>query len=410
MSEKLAIHGGKPVREEPLTYGKHWIDDEDIQAVADVLRGDWITMGPKIDEFEQSMCCWVGAKCAVAVSSGTAALHGSMFGLGINPGDEVITTPMTFAATSNAILYVGGIPVFADIDQNTGNIDPNEIEKKLTSKTKAIIPVHFAGLPCDMVAIREIASRHNLKIVEDAAHALGAEYKIDDTWYKVGACAHSDMATFSFHPVKHITTGEGGMVLLNDEVVEERTRRIRMHGVSLDIRKRLNKNTTWLYEMVDLGYNYRVSDLQCALGVSQLKKLPLFLERRNTIAERYGAAFQSMEELSLPNLLPSQRALAKHAWHIYVVQLHLDKLKGSREEIFFALRAENIWPQVHYIPVHLHPYYQKELGYKKNDFPRAEAFYEKVLSLPLYPRMSDEDVEDVITGVKKVINYYRKSS
>jgi len=408
MSEKLAIHGGKPIRETPLPYGRHWVEEEDIQAVVNVLRSDWITMGPKIDEFEQSVCCYTGAQYAVAVSSGTAALHGAMFGLGIKPGDEVITTAMTFVATANAILYLGGTPVFADIDPKTGNIDPNEIEKKVTPKTKAIIPVHYAGLPCDMAALREIANRYNVRIVEDAAHALGAEYRLDNKWYKVGECAHSDMATFSFHPVKHITTGEGGMILLNDKVLEEKTRRIRMHGVSLDIRKRLDKESIWLYEMVDLGYNYRISDFQCALGISQLKKLNRFLKRRVEIAERYYSAFQEVEELSLPNPSSSLAAVNKHAWHLYVIQLQLDKLKGTRENIYFALRAENIWPQVHYIPVHLHPYYQKRLGYKKGDFPVAESFYERILSLPLYPKMSDEDVDDVVEGVTKVINYYRK--
>jgi len=408
MSEKLAVHGGKPVRENPLFYGLHWTDEEDIQAVVDVMKSDYITMGPKINEFEQSVCNYLGAKYAVAVSSGTAALHGAMFGLGIQPGDEVITTPMTFAATSNAIIYLSGNPVFADIDPKTGNIDPDEIEKKVTPKTKAIIPVHYAGLPCDMAAIREIADRYNLKVVEDAAHALGAEYKINGKWYKVGACAHSDMATFSFHPVKHITTGEGGMILLNDGELEKKTRRIRMHGVSLDVRERLNKENIWLYEMVDLGYNYRITDFQCALGISQLKKLTVFLERRSSIADIYHTAFQDIEELLLPSTSASKMAVTRHAWHLYVVQLDLKKLSGTREDIYFALRAENIWPQVHYIPVHLHPYYQKELGYKKGDFPVAESFYERILSLPLYPKMSDDDVEDVITGVKKVINYYRK--
>ena len=408
MSEKLAIHGGKPIRETPLPYGRHWVEEEDIQAVVNVLRSDWITMGPKIDEFEQSVCCYTGAQYAVAVSSGTAALHGAMFGLGIKPGDEVITTPMTFVATANAILYLGGTPVFADIDSKTGNIDPNEIEKKVTPKTKAIIPVHYAGLPCDMAALREIANRYNVRIVEDAAHALGAEYKIDNLWYKVGSCAHSDMTIFSFHPVKHITTGEGGMILLNNKELEEKTRRIRMHGVSLDIRKRLNKDTIWMYEMVELGYNYRITDFQCALGISQLKKLPKFLQRRREIAERYHAAFKEIEELALPNPSPSLAAMTSHAWHIYVIQLQLDKLKGTREDIYFALRAENIWPQVHYIPIHLHPYYQKRFGYKKGDFPAAESFYDRVLSLPLYSKMSDQDVEDVVESIKKVINYYCK--
>jgi len=259
-----------------------------------------------------------------------------------------------------------------------------------------------------MEAIKEIADRCNVQVVEDAAHALGAEYNINGEWYKVGACAHSTIATFSFHPVKHITTGEGGMILLNDKELEERTCRIRMHGVSLDIRKRVNKESIWLYEMVDLGFNYRITDFQCALGISQLKKLSSFLKRRREIAEKYLIAFQDMEEITLPNALSLQMTTVRHAWHLYVIQLHLEKLKGNREEIYFALRAENIWPQIHYIPVHLHPYYQERLKYRKGDFPVAEAFYERVISLPLYPRMGDQDVEDVIGGVKKVVNYYRK--
>ncbi len=408
MSEKLAIHGGNPIRGKPIFYGRHLVDEEDIQAVVNVLKSDYITMGSKIAEFEQSFCDYLGANYAIAVSSGTAALHGAMFGLDIKPGDEVITTPMTFAASSNAILYMRGTPIFADIDPNTGNIDPNKIEKKITSRTRALIPVHYAGLPCDMAAIREIADRYNLKVVEDAAHALGAEYNIDGKWYKVGACDHSDMTTFSFHPVKHITTGEGGMMLLNDEELEKKTRLIRMHGISLDIRRRLKSELIWMYEMVELGYNYRITDVQCALGISQLKKLTMFLKRRNEIAERYQSAFLEVEELSLPNLSISQMAVNKHAWHLYVIQLNLEKLNATRQDVYFALLAENILPQVHYIPVHLHPYYQNKLGYKKGDYPAAEAFYERILSLPLYPKMSEQDVGDVIAGVKKVINYYGK--
>jgi UDP-4-amino-4,6-dideoxy-N-acetyl-beta-L-altrosamine transaminase len=408
MSENLAINGGRPIREKPLPYGRHWVDEEDIKAVVDILRGDLITMGPKIAEFEQSFCDYLGAKYAIAVSSGTAALHGAMFGLDIKPGDEVITTPMTFAASSNAILYMRGTPIFADIDPNTGNIDPNEIEKKVTPKTSAIIPVHYAGLPCDMAAIKEIGARYNLKVVEDASHALGAEYKMDGKWHKVGSCAHSTMATFSFHPVKHITTGEGGMMILNDEELEKKTRLIRMHGISLDIRRRLKSELIWIYEMIELGYNYRITDVQCALGISQLKKLTMFLKRRNEIAERYQSAFLEVEELSLPNLSISQMAVNKHAWHLYVIQLNLEKLNATRQDVYFALLAENILPQVHYIPVHLHPYYQNKLGYKKGDYPAAEAFYERILSLPLYPKMSEQDVEDVICTVKKVVNYYRK--
>lgn len=408
MTTKLAIHGGKPIRNKPLLYGRHWLDEDDIQAVVKVLRSDWLTMGGRVDEFEKVVSDYTGAKYGIALSSGTAALHCCMIGLGIQPGDEVITTPMTFVATSNAVLYMGGKPVFADIDPVTGNIDLNEIKKKVNRKTRAIIAVHYAGLPCDMAGIKKIADQYNLKVVEDAAHALGAEYKIDNKWFKVGACAHSDMASFSFHPVKNITSGEGGMVLLNDKKIEKKTRFIRMHGISTDVRKRLKKEFIWLYEMTDLGFNYRITDIQCSLGISQMKKLTKFIKLRKKIAERYHSAFRSMEEISLPNLSASQEAVTKHAWHLYVIKLNLEKLKGSREDIFFALRAENIWPQVHYIPVHLHPYYQKKLGHQKGDFPVAEEFYERILSLPLYPKMSKQDVEDVIAAVNKVIRYFRK--
>tara|TARA_B100000315_G_scaffold184167_1_gene173159 strand:- start:9636 stop:10862 length:1227 start_codon:yes stop_codon:yes gene_type:complete len=408
MSKKLAIHGGKPVRKKPLFYSKHWVDEKDIKAVVKVLRSDWLTMGSSIQRFEKAVAEYAGAKHAIALSSGTAALHGCMFGLGIKPGDEVITSPMTFVASSNAVLYMGGRPVFADINPTTGNIDHDEIKRKISKRTKAIIPVHYAGLPCDMADIKKIANQYNLKIVEDAAHALGSQYKVGNKWFKVGTCAHSDMATFSFHPVKNITSGEGGMILLNDKKLEKKTRFIRMHGISTDIRRRLKKELIWLYEMTDLGLNYRITDIQCALGISQMGKLKKFIKLRNKIAERYQAAFKDMEEISLPNLSAFQKSVLKHAWHLYVIKLNFEKLRGTREDIYFALRAENIWPQVHYIPVHLHPYYKKKLGYKKGDFPIAEAFYERILSLPLYPKMNGQDVEDVINAVKKVIQYYKK--
>lgn len=408
MPEKLAIHGGRPVRRKKIQYSMHWVDDNDIKAVTKVLKSNWLTMGNKIGEFEDALAQYADAKFGIAVSSGTAALHGCMFGLGIKPGDEVITSPMTFAATSNAVIYMGGKPVFADIYPETGNIDPNSIERKITKKTKAIIAVHYSGLPCDMDSIKTIADKYNLKVVEDAAHALGAEYTINGKWHKVGSCSHSDMTVFSFHPVKHITTGEGGMILLNDGALEKKTRWIRMHGISLDIRKRLKNDYHWLYEMVDLGFNYRITDFQCALGISQLKKLNSFIKRRTQIAQKYYLAFQNMEEITVPSTYSASNNLGKNAWHLYVMQLNLEKLNGNREDIFFSLIAENINCQVHYIPVHYHPYYKTKFGYKKGDYPKAEAFYERIISIPLFPKMSDQDVNDVIRGVKKVISYYKK--
>lgn len=394
--EELAINGGKPVRDKFLPYGHQWIDDKDIESVIEVLKSDWITQGPKIKEFEEAVAEFVGTKYAVALSSGTSALHAACFVAGITLGDEVITTPITFTASSNCILYLGGKPVFSDIKKDTYNIDTEEIKKKITNKTKAIIPVDFAGQPADLDEIHEIAKEHNLIVVEDASHALGAEYK----GKKVGSL--SDLTVFSFHPVKHITTGEGGIVTTNNKGFHEKILMFRTHGITKSKAKLIRNEGPWYYEMQELGYNYRITDFQCALGLSQLKKIDKFIKRRREIVKRYDEAFKNIEEI----ILPYEKPEVKSAWHIYVIRLKLDKLKTTRKEIFEALRAENIGVHVHYIPVYYHPYCQK-LGYQKGLCPKAERYYEEAITLPLFPKMNNRDVEDVANAVKKVVGYYR---
>ena len=396
MGEKLAIESGNPVRETYLPYGHQWIDESDIEAVVEVLRSDWVTTGPKVAEFEAKLADYVGAKYAVVFSSGTAALHAAVFAARIGPGDEVITTPMTFAATANCVFYQGGKPVFADVQPDTLNIDPEEIGKKVTSRTKAIIPVDYTGQPCDLNEIKEIARKHGLIVIEDAAHALGATYQ----GRRIGSL--SDMTIFSFHPVKLITTGEGGAVVTDEPELARRLRIFRNHGITTEARER-EEAGDWFYEMVYLGYNYRLTDIQCALGLSQMNKLDSWLARRREIARRYDEAFAGLPEIMTPVVKDDRSS----AWHLYVIRLNLERLQVGRTEVFAALRAENIGVNVHYIPVYWHPYYQG-LGYKQGLCPIAEASYERLISLPIFPGMSDHDVEDVIKAVKRVCCRYRR--
>jgi perosamine synthetase len=390
--EALAIDGGTPVRKTLLPYGRQSIGEDDIQAVVDVLRSDWLTTGPKVAEFEEAFAAWVGAKDAVSFSSGTAALHGAAFAAGLKAGDEAITTPMTFAATANCVLYQGAIPVFADVSADTLNLDPERVEQRITTRTRAILPVDYAGHPADLDAMKELASRHGLVVIEDASHALGAEYKGPP----VGSVA--DMTVFSFHPVKHLATGEGGMVTTDRPDYAETLRRFRNHGISSDARQRQSAGQ-WHYEMVLLGFNYRLTDIACALGSSQLKKLRENLSRRREIAARYASAFCDLEGLTMPAV----RADVNPAWHLYPIRLNLEKLSADRGQIFRALRAENIGVNVHYIPVHLHPYYRDHLGYRAGEYPIAENAYERLISLPMFHGMTDGDVGDVIAAVKKVV-------
>lgn len=393
--QALAIHGGSPVRPTFLPYGRQSVDEADIQAVVEVLRSDWLTTGPKVGEFEEAFASRVGAVHAVSFSSGTAALHAAAFAAGLKSGDEAITTPLTFAATANCVLYQGATPVFADVRGDTLNLDPQQVEKKTSARTRAILPVDYAGHPAELTPILEIARRHNLIVIEDACHALGAEYG----GRRVGSIA--DMTVFSFHPVKHITTGEGGMVATNDAKFAETLRRFRNHGISSDARQRQSAGQ-WHYEMVLLGFNYRLPDIVCALGIQQLKKLDANLARRREIAARYTAAFRE-----IPGVIPpAVRPEANPAWHLYPIRLDLKKLTVDRAEVFRALRAENIGVNVHYIPVHLHPYYRERFGYKGGEFPIAEDAYERLISLPMFHGMSDGDAEDVIRAVRKVVTSF----
>ncbi|QTN00387.1 UDP-4-amino-4,6-dideoxy-N-acetyl-beta-L-altrosamine transaminase [Sediminibacillus dalangtanensis] len=384
-------------REAYLPYSKQWIREEDIQAVVDVLRGDYLTTGPYIDKFEQSIAKYVDAKYAVAFSSGTAALHGACFAAGIQDGDEVITTPMTFAASANCILYQGGTPVFVDIDRDTYNIDSRKVAQSITDRTKAIIPVDFTGQPADLDEILEIAKANDLIVIEDAAHALGATYK----GRKVGSL--SDMTMFSFHPVKQITTGEGGIITTNNRAYYDKLIQFRSHGITRDKNKIKDSHGLWYYEMQFLGYNYRMTDIQAALGISQLKKNEHFLKLRKKYAAMYNEAFSKMDLLDIP----FQNQGIESSWHLYVIRLNLCKLRASRKEIFEELQKENIGVNVHYIPVHFQPYYS-ELGYRRGICPNAEDLYECIISLPLFPAMTERDTEDVITAVKKVLLNYSK--
>lgn len=396
MSSALAIDGGSPVRNTLLPYGRQWVDDDDISAVVDVLRSDWLTTGPKVSEFEEAFAGYVGAKHAVAVSSGTAALHAAAFACGLREGDEVITTPMTFAASANCVLYQKGTPVFADVRTDTLNLDPEQVRKKITPRTKAIIPVDYTGQPADMDEINAIAADHGLTVIEDASHAPGAEYK----GRRVGTL--SDMTVFSLHPVKHLTTGEGGVVTTDDPRLAQRLRLFRNHGLSSDAKERQEKGV-FFYEMVELGYNYRLTDIQCALGLSQLAKVDRWLERRREIAAQYSEVFGAIPELELPAVRPD----CKPAWHLFVILLNLEKLRVGRNEVFQALRAENIGVNVHYVPVPWHPYY-RDLGYERGNWPVAEGAYVRMLSLPMFPTIDDKDIDDVVEALKKVVGAYRK--
>ncbi len=389
--EVLAIDGGTPVRKTMLPYGRQSISEDDIQAVVDVLRSDWLTTGPKVLEFEEALAAHVGAKYAVSFSSGTAALHGAAFAAGLKPGDEAITSPLTFAATANCVLYQGARPVFADVSPDTLNLDPDRLPERITPKTRAVLPVDYAGHPADLDPILALAERHGLIVIEDACHALGAEYK----GRRTGSIAH--MSVFSFHPVKHVATGEGGIVTTDRADLAENLRRFRNHGISSDARQR-NASGQWHYEMVLLGFNYRLTDIACALGISQLTKLEANLARRREIAARYTAAFRNLRGVVVPGVRPD----VNPAWHLYPIRINTSQLKRDRAYVFRALRAENIGVNVHYIPVHLHPYYRERFGYQGGEYPVAETAYEQLISLPMFHSMTEQDVEDVIAAVSKV--------
>jgi len=390
-------HEFEPVRNTYLPYGKQSIDEKDIEAVIDVLKGDFLTTGPAIKQFEEKVAQYTGAEYAVAFSNGTAALHAACFAAGIGQEDEVITTPITFAASANCIRYMGGTVVFADIEENTYNIDPKDIKRKITSKTKALIPVDFTGQPAELDEIYQLAEEHNLVVIEDAAHAIGAEYKT----HKIGSL--SDMTMFSFHPVKHITSGEGGMITTNNQAYYEKLVQFRSHGITRETERLEQNHEPWYYEMQFLGYNYRLTDIQAVLGSSQLDKLDTFIIRRKEIVEQYNNAFKNLESISIPYQNPH----VDSSWHLYVIRLDLTQLNADRGTIFKELQKQNIGVNVHYIPVHMQPYYQS-LGYEYGSLPKAEKLYEEIITLPLFPAMDDQDVADVIKAVSQTVAYYAK--
>uniref|UniRef100_UPI004055B5E5 UDP-4-amino-4, 6-dideoxy-N-acetyl-beta-L-altrosamine transaminase n=1 Tax=Acetatifactor sp. TaxID=1872090 RepID=UPI004055B5E5 len=397
--EQLAIFGGTPVRDKSISYGRQYIDQDDIEAVVETLKSPFLTCGPKISELECKLCEVTGAKYAVAVSNGTAALHLAAMAAGLKAGDEAIVSPITFAASANCVLYCGAKPVFADINPETYNIDPQSIRKLITPATKAIVAVDFTGQAVELDEIRQICKEYNLVLIEDAAHAIGTKYK----GQPVGSIA--DMTCFSFHPVKTITAGEGGAITTNDEQLYRQLMRLRAHGVTRNQEDMVNpSDARWYYEQVELGYNYRMTDFQAALLISQLSKLSGFSARRWEIVERYNEVFADMPEIIVQKEIPESETTR----HLYILRLNLEKLTCDRRQFFDALYAENICPQVHYLPVYYHSYYEK-LGYEKGICPNAEKLYEEIMSIPLYYGLTDEEVEDVICAVKKVVSYYKKA-
>ena len=394
----LALHGGEPVRRTRLSYGHQYIDEADIQAVAEVLKGDFLTCGPKVSQLESRLCELTGAAHCTTVSNGTAALHTACLAAGIGPGDEVITTPITFAASANAVLYCGGRPVFADIDPATYEIDPKSVEDRITDKTKAVIAVDFTGASCDYDALRAVCRERGLLLIEDAAHSIGTSYR----GTPVGGIA--DLTTFSFHPVKTITAGEGGAVMSRTPELARRVRLFARHGITRDQGLlRDPDNSNWYYEQQLLGYNYRMTDIQCALALSQLEKLERFSARRKELARRYDEAFRELAEVCVQE----ENEGSDTVRHLYILRLNLNRLRCGRREFYDAMQAENIGVNVHYIPVYYFPYY-RELGYERGLCPHAEAYYESCVTLPLFYGMTDRDQEDVIDAVRKLIDYLKK--
>lgn len=379
-----------------IPYGKHWVDEMDVKAVDAVLRSDFLVQGPCVDKFEEALCNYTGAKYAVAVSSGTAALHLAVLALDIEKGKEGITTPNTFAASSNALIYAGLKPVFADIDPDNYNIDPNVIAKKISKDTKLIVAVDFAGQAAEMEEISKLAKRKKIYVIEDAAHAIGSRYEDGS---RVGSCKFSDLTTFSFHPVKTITTGEGGAITTNSKKLYEKLILLRSHGITKEASKLRKNPGPWYYEMQELGFNYRLSDFAAALGLSQLKKLERFIGRRRQIVKKYNKAFDGLSNLKTPY----EKEGLKSTFHIYVVQIDFKSLGKTRKLVMEQLKEKGVGTQVHYIPVYYQPYYKKISNIRSGEFPNEEKYYEQCLTLPLYPRMTDKEVDRVIGAVKEIL-------
>ena len=395
---KPAILGGTPVRDTKLYYGHQYIDDADIQAVVDVLKSDYLTCGPKITELEEKLCQITGAKYAVVCSNGTAALHMACMAAGVEPGDEVITTPITFAASANCALYCGAKPVFADINDKTYNIDPENVKALTTEKTKAVVAVDFTGQSVELDKLMAHCKENNLVLIEDGAHVIGTKYNGQPN----GSIA--DMTTFSFHPVKTVTGGEGGAVMTNNEEYYQKLLLARSHGITRDTALMEEEpHGGWYYEQVSLGYNYRMTDIQAGLLISQLDKLPMFSQRRKEIVAKYDEAFLQMPEIQVQEEIPESDTTR----HLYILRIKPEMLTINRREFFDALAAENIMCNVHYIPTYYFPHYQR-LGYEKGICPKAEKLYDEMMSLPLYFGMTNQDADDVIAAVKKLVEYYRK--
>ena len=397
----LAINGGNPFRSKKLQYGKQTIDESDKQAVMQVLEENaYLTTGPRVVEFEEKVCEFVNTKYGVAVNSGTSALHLALDALNLSNCDEVIVTCISFVASSNAIVYCGAKPVFCDVDPNTMNIDVSKIEPLVNENTRAIVAVDFTGQPCDYQEIRKIADKYYLKIIEDAAHSIGC--KISQYPHKPMVGSFADITTFSFHPVKNITTCEGGMCVTNNETYYKKMKAFRAHGIHTDYRERQTKSTHH-YEMTELGYNYRIPDLLCALGINQLKRLPQWIEKRQSIAKFYDEKLKLLDKFLTP--------LTKkydNAYHIYIIKLKLENLKATRDEIFTALHAEGLGVNVHYMPIHMHPFYKENYQTFEGMMPVAEDCYKRILTLPIFPTMTDQDMQDTVDILSKVLNAYSK--
>lgn len=391
-----AIEGGKPIRESKIYYGHQYLDQADYDAVVDVLKSDYLTCGPKITELEKKLCEITGAKYAVACSNGTAALHIAAMAAGLGEGDELITTPITFAASANCALYVGARPVFADINPKTYNIDPASVETKITDKTKAVVAVDYTGQAVELDRLKAICEKNKLVLIEDGAHSIGTFYD------GKGVGSIADMTTFSFHPVKTVTGGEGGAVMTNNEELYKKLLLARSHGITRDTSLMANESDgPWYYEQVDLGYNYRITDIQAGLIISQLDKLEMFKARRKAIVAKYNEAFEKMDGIIVQQEIPESDTCR----HLYILRLDSSKLKINRRQFFDAMGAEGVCCNVHYIPVYYFPHYEK-LGYERGICPNAEALYEEMMSLPLYYAMSDDDVDSVISAVCKLVTYY----